>query len=243
MVRRKELYTMRRCKCAILAQKLKLLRTGKPDKAGLMFIKRGHKAPSGHANRANARMNEPTAWDIKMVLQETPNTMFLTISRRAAAQLNRWAVDALFADEHPLCYLPIEADDDKSWAEEVPVYPGMRITLTRNLNKKIGFVNGMGGTVLAMGQAGLLVRTDQQRTIMVHPWTDENRVTAFPFRLGYASTLHKVQGATLEHITLWLDLPNMPAAAYVALSRVQMDAHWRFLGNPTRHYFSPARFD
>ena len=106
----------------------------------------------------------------------------------------------------------------------VPVYPGMRITLTRNLNKKIGFVNGMGATVLAMGQAGLLVRTDQERTIMVHPWTDENRVTAFPFRLGYASTLHRVQGATLEHITLWLDLPNMPAAAYVALSRVQVDA-------------------
>ena len=54
----------------------------------------------------------------------------------------------------------------------------------------------------------------------------------YPFRLGYASTLHKVQGATLEHITLWLDIPNMPAAAYVALSRVEYDANWRFVGDP-----------
>ena len=56
--------------------------------------------------------------------------------------------------------------------------------------------------------------------IMVHPWTDEHRVASFPFRLGYATTLHKIQGATLRHITLYLDLANMPAAAYVALSRV-----------------------
>ena len=42
----------------------------------------------------------------------------------------------------------------------------------------------------------------------------------FPFRVGYASTLHKVQGATLQHVTLWLDKADMPAAAYVAISRV-----------------------
>ena len=78
---------------------------------------------------------------------------------------------------------------------------------------------------------------------MVHPWTDEHRVASFPFRLGYATTLHKIQGATLGHITLYLDLANMPAAAYVALSRVQMDSHWRYLGDPTRHHFTPARFD
>ena len=126
---------------------------------------------------------------------------------------------------------------------KTPVYEGMRITLTRNLNKKVGHVNGMGATVLGKCNAGLLVRTDQGRTIMVWPYTNENRVAAFPLRLGYASTLHKVQGATLPHITLWLDLANMPASGYVALSRVQKDAHWRFLGDPTRHHFTPARFD
>ena len=64
----------------------------------------------------------------------------------------------------------------------------------------------------------------------------------YPFRLGYASALHKVQGATLPHVTLWLYIPNMPAAAYVALSRVEYDRNWRFIGDPGVHHFTPARF-
>ena len=43
-----------------------------------------------------------------------------------------------------------------------------------------------------------------------------------------------------QHITLWLDIPNMPAAAYVALSRVEYDANWRFVGDPWVHHFTPA---
>ena len=125
---------------------------------------------------------------------------------------------------------------------DVAVYPGLRIMLTKNLNKAIGFVNGMGAEVIAMNGDNVIVRTDQGRCIAVHPWTSPDRVVHFPFRIGYASTLHKVQGATLKHITLWLDVRNMPAAAYVALSRVEYDAHWQFIGDPGVHHFTPARF-
>ncbi len=61
-----------------------------------------------------------------------------------------------------------------------------------------------------------------------------------PCRLGYCSTLHKYQGATLEHMTMWLDCSNVEAAGYVALSRVQHDADWRFVGQMTTHHFTPA---
>ena len=87
-----------------------------------------------------------------------------------------------------------------------------------------------------------MARTDQGVLLAVHPWTSENRVVHFPLRLGYSSTLRKVQGATLPHVTLWLDVANMPAAAYVALSRVEYDANWRYVGNPGVHHFTPARF-
>ena len=100
----------------------------------------------------------------------------------------------------------------------------------------------MGATIMAMDNGNVLVKTDQNRTLAIHPWTSETGVVHFPFRLGYASTLHKVQGATLPHITLWLDVPNFPAAAYVALSRVEYDANWKFVGRPNVHYFTPARF-
>ena len=250
-VRKKELHTMRRCQCDILKQKLEILRTGKPSVAQLSFIKAGHKAPTA---RTNYRMKEPTAWDIHQTLVETPDTTFLTCTKAKAALLNRWAVASLFKDERPLAHLSIEGDMDvkaNHGSYEIPklqrIYKGMRITLTRNLNKDIGYVNGMGATVIDMCNNGPMVRTDQGRTMLIWQITDfdENAniyKTFFPFRLGYASTLHKVQGATLKHITLWLDLANMEAAGYVALSRVQKDANWRFLGDPTRHYFTPAKF-
>ena len=124
----------------------------------------------------------------------------------------------------------------------LPIYAGMRVVLTKNMNKTIGFVNGMGATVLGMDRNNIIVRTDQGRRIAVHPWTSPEHIDHYPIRAGYASTLHKVQGATLPHITLWLDVANMPAAAYVALSRVEFDANWRFVGDPGVHHFTPARF-
>ena len=75
---------------------------------------------------------------------------------------------------------------------------------------------------------------------MVYPWTSEDRQTYYPMRLGYAGTLHKLQGATKDHITVWLDVANIEAAGYVALSRVEYDGNWRFVGRPTTHHFTPA---
>ena len=116
--------------------------------------------------------------------------------------------------------LPIESRRLKLLA----VYRGMRVILTKNLNKETVFVNGMSAEVLAMGRRGVLVLTKQARRIMVHPWTSPERATHFPMQLGYARTLHKVQGAMLPHITARLDVKNMPAAAYVAPSRVEYDS-------------------
>ena len=100
----------------------------------------------------------------------------------------------------------------------------------------------MGATVLGMDGDNIEVWLDQGDRVSVHPWTSPEKIVHYPLRIGYASTLHKVQGLTLPHITLWLDIANMPAAAYVALSRVEQDANWRFVGDPSVHHFTPACF-
>ena len=251
-LKKKELHTMLRCKCPKLRKTLEILRTGKPTVPQLRAIKSGHKAPS--LQRAGYIMNEvPTADDVAHILAETPTTLFLTVSRGATALLNQLAVAALFGDDSvPLAVVPADPESNvenyvggKMVAEEplqVPIYKDARVILTKNLNKAVGFVNGMGATVLGMQHGNVVVRTDQGILLAIHPWTSESRVVHFPLRLGYSSTLHKVQGATLSHVTLWLDVANMPAAAYVALSRVEYDANWRFVGNPGIHHFTPARF-
>ena len=250
MVKKRELHTMRRCKCEKLRKTLEILRTGKPSKAQLREILRGHKAPS--LGRAGYIMNPvPTAPDVANILEETPETLFLTISHQACGLLNGFALEALFAEAVPLAVVPADPESNVENYEhgkklqdvpaEVPIYIGMKVILTKNLNKGIGFVNGMAATVLGMDRGNIIVKTDQGRRLAVHPWTSEDKVVHFPLRVGYASTLHKVQGATLPHVTIYLDMPNMPAAAYVALSRVQKDAHWRYVGNPGIHHFTPAR--
>ena len=72
-------------------------------------------------------------------------------------------------------------------------------------------------------------------------WVEDcGSVTAYPIRPGYACTIHKQQGAELGHITIWLDVPFMRAAGYVAMSRVRRDEDYLVGGRVTRRHFVPA---
>ena len=74
-------------------------------------------------------------------------------------------------------------------------------------------------------------------------YTDPNpeaqNVSFFPIRLGYASTIYKMQGAELAHVTIYLDRPGQRAAAYVAMSRVKNDGDYLFGGHYTKKHFVP----
>ena len=48
-----------------------------------------------------------------------------------------------------------------------------------------------------------------------------------------------MQGAELPHVTIYLDIPGQPAAAYVAMSRVKTDADYLFGGHYTKKHFVP----
>ena len=122
--------------------------------------------------------------------------------------------------------------DRKPIPSLVPIYKDMRIFLTANKDKENDFVNGMEATVDAYTEGCLTVRTKTGKRLAVHRTTENYelhrqseegsvvRVSFFPIRLGYASTIDKVQGSTLGHITIWLDCIRQ-AAGHVALSRVE----------------------
>jgi len=101
--------------------------------------------------------------------------------------------------------------------------------------------------VLAVKKKGILVEMPNKQTMMVYPSHDFSPTgiatgsAYYPVRLGYSTTLHKIQGATLPHITIWIDCPWVRAAAYVAISRVQYDADWRFVGQMAPKHFFPAQ--
>ena len=252
----RHLKTMRRCKCSELRWKLELLRTAKPSRQQLLNLIRGHRAMPDRPGVSP----DPTVLDMRDMLAETPKSTFVTITRRNAALLNELAIDALFGESEPVCIVPGDPESNVDnygpggklidcHPAQIPVHIGMRVTLTRNVNKELHFVNGMTAEVVDVQQHCVVVRTRVGNIVTVFPYTDDEfevngeqcRVTYLPLRLGYAVTLQKVQGATLDHVTIWLDVANVEAAGYVALSRVQRDADWRFIGHVTPHHFTPAR--
>ncbi|CAE7478564.1 unnamed protein product, partial [Symbiodinium pilosum] len=100
----------------------------------------------------------------------------------------------------------------------------------------------LGPFVLVFLEAGHYLVQDWSRAQCTSsPDGSFHRVTAFPLRLGYSTTLHKIQGATLPHVTIWMDVPYVRAALYVALSRVQRDGEWRFIGSIDRRHCVPAK--
>ena len=95
---------------------------------------------------------------------------------------------------------------------------------------------------------GIRVRTATNKAIVVCPRTESQLLsdgstawaTFYPMRLGYATTLHKLQGATLDYMALWLDQEGVRGAGYVALSRVRKDSAWCFFGRLKPTHFCPA---
>ena len=126
------------------------------------------------------------------------------------------------------------------------VFEGQKIFLTRNLDKENGFVNGMPARIEGYDASSkcLHVVTKLGKTLAVYPYTEEvqghGRITSFPVRFGYSSTIPKIQGTTLEHITIWLDRPGCRAAAYVAMSRVEKDEDYLLAGHLATKHFVPA---
>ena len=248
-----DLHEMWRCKDEALRKKLHLLRTAAPTAEQLADICRGRKAWT-HAG-------DPTAEEIEGVLRKHPDTTVATCTRRGASIINQLSIQALFKKlRKPILGelgLDWEANPDNyktggGATAGVPqplrqdIYAGMRLHLTRNVNKRLDFVNGMEATVRGLDAASgcLHVTTATGKELALFPFTEEldsgGKVTCYPARPGYASTVHKLQGSELAHITIWLDVKRFKAAGYVALSRVRRDSDYLLGGRLEPEHFLPA---
>ena len=111
----------------------------------------------------------------------------------------------------------IPADSDN-----IIVSPGMRLRLTHNVDKDRGFVNGASGKVQSVLRHDVFIlKTSQNVPILVHPITLRGR-KYLPVSYGWATTIRRAQGATLNKIALWFDRRVADKGyAYVGLSRAR----------------------
>ena len=106
------------------------------------------------------------------------------------------------------------------------------------------YVNGMRCIVETWDSqsSSVVVRTDTGRRVAVSITFDDclGSDWYYPIRPGYASTVMKLQSAELKHVTVWLDRPHVPAAAYTAMSRVKYQHQCLVGGRVTPDHFTPA---
>ncbi|CAE7809429.1 pif1, partial [Symbiodinium necroappetens] len=87
----------------------------------------------------------------------------------------------------------------------VVVSAGMRVRLTYNVNKQDGFVNGNTGTVrLVLRRDVFVMQSAQGTSVLVYPIALRGR-KFLPVAYGYATTMRRAQGATLDGVGLYFD--------------------------------------
>ena len=243
---RTRLHRVYRCKDEAFNRILQELRTSRPRADTLRWLQK---------RKAWAPPMAPTVEGMQKLLKAHPDTTILTVSRLAMQTINDLALKALFPVFPPLATVEgdLEANPD-NYVEgklkeafllplKVPIFKGMRIVLTKTLRKDVDFVNGMDGIVKDFHHKtnSIQMETTTGYKIMVWPYTDPDfQITFLPVRPGYADTIVKFQGAELPHVTVYLDKPGIPGAAYTALSRVSYGKDVLLGGVLTAEHFQPV---
>ena len=100
----------------------------------------------------------------------------------------------------------------------------------------------MQSIVFRRGAQNLVVRTDTGKRLPITLWHDPDHsgLVYYPIRLGFCTTVHKVQGDEFDFIIVFLDTAGMPAVGYTALSRVRNARSYLLGGMLTREHFTPV---
>lgn len=123
-------------------------------------------------------------------------------------------------------------------AELLQIKPSALVMIRVN-DPTLRFVNGSVGTIQSITEECVLIELKNHKTVKLEPCAfsllnAEGEVTAtalnFPIMLAYATTIHKAQGATMDHMVCDLRQLWEPGQAYVALSRLRSGAGLTLLG-------------
>ena len=131
---------------------------------------------------------------IALELQSNKSFIWLTVTNAGAAKVN----DAVLQQSYNLSSAFIEANgypgDSKAGAERIVLQMGMRLRLTRNIDKDRGFVNGALGTVvsiLSQSPPIFVLKLTHGALVLVHPITQDG-CTFLPCAYGYAMTIRNL---------------------------------------------------
>lgn len=153
---------------------------------------------------------------MKIIKKQETELKTYTLTKTITLKKNKFSVDKCIRQ------LPVNI--------ELKLTKNAQVMLVYNLNIKEGMVNGARGVVTDFNQDGLpyvKFMNGKEQLIDYHIWDfeEDNKsigtAKQIPLRLAYASTIHKLQGSTIDYSNLYLKDVFEYGMAYVALSRVR----------------------
>jgi ATP-dependent exoDNAse (exonuclease V) alpha subunit len=128
------------------------------------------------------------------------------------------------------------------------LYRGTRVRLTKTIDFEGGLVNGVDGEVLEIAVAGITLRLISiseivtiwrtPRELLSAAGIKYNR-SAYEITLAYATTVHQVEGQSLDEVCIVFEQFCPPGWAYTALTRARTRAKLRIIGHPVSSHFLP----
>lgn len=118
---------------------------------------------------------------------------------------------------------------DKAVPEQLKLKVGAQIMVTKNLCIDSGIINGTIGLIQSCVAGGIWIKLKDQRVVkieqhdhQIEPDDDKKLVrTQLPVKLAFASTIHNLQGKSLDFAIMDLSTVFDDSQVYVALSRVR----------------------
>ncbi|PQZ82821.1 MULTISPECIES: Ti-type conjugative transfer relaxase TraA [unclassified Brevundimonas] len=164
-------------------------------------------AVHGHDTRDEARWALVADWMADRVRDPTASQMLLAYTRADVAELNRLARETLRAAKK----LGPDQAVETTYGER-PFAVGDRVMFLRN-ERSLGVKNGTLATLVALGRSAIEARLDDGRNLRF------DRKEYADLTHGYAATIHKVQGATVDRTYVLASRHINRHAAYVAMTR------------------------
>jgi hypothetical protein len=169
---------------------------------------------------------------------------WLTSTNKGASAVCQSALRCLGVSDEELAqgYL---CDPATKSSLRVVAKPGILLRLSRNFDKQRGFVNGAVGEVVEplRGNAVFVARLlGTGNLVLVHPMEEDGQVF-LPCCYGYATTIRRAQGASLEQGCIYFDQKKFPAGrgfGYVGVSRFKSRAGCRLYGRLRATDFLPV---
>ncbi len=200
-----EITAVRRQREAWQREATKELATGRTAAAIERYEAAG--AVQAHYTKQEARQALVEDWMADRQRDPSASRMLLAYTRADVAELNRLAREALRTAGQ---LGPDQTVETSAGARAFA--GGDRIMFLRN-ERSLGVKNGTLGTLTALGRSWLEVRLDDARTLRF------DRRDYADLTHGYAATIHKMQGATVDRTWVLASGHMDRHAAYVAMSR------------------------